>query len=294
MARGSQTQGHDARRQLAGIALLVAAVSSFSVLDSIGKFLSQTYPVMLIVWARYVFHVLVLLVLLGPRMGRRLVETRHPRFQVVRSLLLCLSTIVFFTGLSLMPLAEASSITQLGPVIATVLAIVWLKETPPRGVWVALAVSFVGVLLIIRPGSAVFTWAALLPLAAAFLFAGYNLLTRRLANEDDSLATLFIGGLVSAVVMTAVVPFFFRWPDSPLDAALFVALGLVGAFGHLLLGRAFERAPVTVLAPFTYLQVVAALTLGWLVFGQFPDTLALLGMGLIVATGMINATARRG
>lgn len=293
MAAGAPSRGHDAARQFAGIALLVAAVSSFSVLDSIGKFLSQTYPVMLVVWARYVFHVLVMLVLLGPRMGRRLVQTRHPRFQVVRGVLLCLSTIVFFTGLSMMPLAEASSITQLGPVIATVMAIVWLKETPPRGVWWALAASFAGVLLIIRPGSAIFTWAALLPLVTAFLFAGYNLLTRRLANEDDSLATLFIGGLVSAIVMTAIVPFFFRWPESMRDLALFVALGLVGAFGHLLLGRAFERATVTVLAPFTYLQIVAALTLGWLVFGHFPDTLALIGMGLIVITGVINATARR-
>ena len=289
----AQAGAGDPGAHLRGIVLVVAAVFSFSVLDSIGKHLARDYPVPMVVWARYFFHVTIMVALLWPRMGRRLVQTKRPGLQFARGLGLGLSTVFFLTGLSMMPLAEASAITQVAPVLLAVLAVRMLGEKAPPGTWSALAVSFVGVLLIVRPGGQVIGWAALFPLGTALCFVLYQLLTRKLAGVDESLATLFIGALVATLIASLIVPWSWEWPHDWADAGLFAAMGAVGAFGHFLLVRAFERAPASVLAPYIYLQVVSALALGWLVFGDFPDLWALAGMGLIALTGVTMALPRR-
>ncbi len=277
------------RRHLVGVALAICAVFAFSILDSLAKHLAQSYPLPMVIWARYFVHVLVMLVLLAPTMGSRLVRTRRPAMQVARGLLLGMSTIFFVTGLSLMPIAEASTIALIAPVLVTLLAVRFLGERAPPGTWWALGVSFAGVVLIVRPGGQVFGLAALLPMASAFCFAVYQMLTRRLAGVDDGLATLFIGALVPAIIATGIVPWFWAMPVSLFDALLFVAMGSVGAIGHLLLVRALERAPASTIAPFAYVQVVSALLVGWLFFSDFPDLTALAGMGLIVITGVTLA-----
>lgn len=286
--------GAQRRRQFVGILLVVAAVSSFSVLDSFAKHLSQSYPLPLVIWARYFFHVVIMVALLWPRMGARLVATQRPGLQIARGVVLGMSTLFFVSGISLMPLAEASSITMVAPILLTLLARRFLREKAPPGTWWALAVSFAGVLLIVRPGGQVFGLPALFPLATAFCFAGYQLLTRKLAGVDDGLSTLFLGALVATALATLVVPWYWELPRNWIDAGLFLAMGAMGAFSHLLLVRGFERAPASLLAPFIYLQIVAALTLGWLVFGNFPDLVALAGMGLIALTGVTMALRGRG
>lgn len=280
-------------RQFAGILLVVAAVSSFSVLDSFAKYLSQAYPLPMVVWARYFFHVAIMLGLLWPRMGARLVATQRPGLQIARGTVLGLSTIFFVSGVSVLPLAETSAITLIAPILLTLLAVRFLNERAPAGTWWALAVSFAGVLLIVRPGGQVFSVAAVFPVATAFCAATYQLLTRRLAGVDDGLSTLFIGALVSTFLVTLIVPWYWAWPRDWFDAGLFVAMGAAGAFSHLLLVRAFERAPASLLAPFMYLQIVAALVLGWVVFGNFPDLVGLAGMGLIALTGVTMALRGR-
>ena len=171
--------------------------------------------------------------------------------------------------------------------------IIDVHEIAPRGTWWALTISFAGVLLVVRPGSAVFQWAALLPLVNAFCYAGYQLVTRRLAGVDDGVATLFIGTAVAAALTSVVLPFQWRPPQSALDAAMFFAIGAFGGVGHLLLVRAFEQASATLLAPFAYVHIVFALALGMAVFGNFPDAPALAGMALIVATGVWMAMRQR-
>lgn len=280
-------------RQLVGVVLVVAAVSSFSVLDSFAKHLSQQYPLPMVIWARYFIHAAIMVALLWPRMGPRLIVTQRPGLQLARGAVLGFSTLFFVTGLSMMPLAEASAITLIAPILLTLLARRFLRERAPPGTWWALAVSFAGVLLIVRPGGQVFSVAAFFPLATALCAAIYQLLTRRLAGVDDGLSTLFIGALVSTIMLTLIVPWFWQTPVSWLDALKFLGMGAMGAFSHLLLVRAFERAPASLLAPFMYLQIVAALTLGWLVFGNFPDLIALAGMGLIALTGVTMALRSR-
>ena len=293
MSAGGEPPGAARPQAARGIVLVVAAVCSFAVMEATVKWLSLRYPVPLIVWARYFFHAALMLVMLWPRFGRRLFATRRPGLQLVRGTVLGLSSMLFFGGLSLMPLADASAIAGITPILVTVLAVRFLHERAPPGTGWALGASFLGVLLIVRPGFSVFAWGALLPLASAFCYAAYQLMTRRLTGVDDGVATLFIGAAVATVVTAAGLPFFWRAPSAPSDLLVFAATGAIGAFGHLLLVRAFEHAPATLLAPFTYVHLVAALALGLLVFGNFPDPFALAGMAVIVATGVLMALRHR-
>lgn len=280
------------QHRLRGIALLVAAVSTFSVMDTTAKWLSQTYPVPAIVWARYAAQVLVMVVVLGPRHGLALLATRRPRLQLLRGFVLVASTMLFFSAISLMPIAEASAITFVSPLILVALSVLVLKEHVRASTWVAVVISFAGVLFIVRPGTHVFSLAALLPLLTAFFFATYQLLTRKLAGLDSTLATLFISALVGAAVMTLVVPFFWTRLVAPWHALLFLGMGALATAGHFMLIRAFELAAASTLAPFVYAQLVAVLILGYFVFGNFPDRWSLVGMAIIVAAGAFVATRK--
>ncbi len=278
-------------RPLIGIALMLAALSCFTLLDTLAKKLTQSNPVMMVVWARYFFHVLLMAVVLGPRMGLRLVRTQRPGLQALRGLILGLSSISFFTGLSLMPLAEAAAISMIAPILLSIIAVAWLKEKAPRGTWLALLFSLSGVLLIIRPGSEIFRWAMVLPLISACCFAGYQLTTRMLSSSDDGLSTLFLGAVSATAMLSLIVPFHWHWPADAWQVAGFVLMGAIGAFGHSLLIRAYRHATATRLAPFIYMQIVVALLLGWVVFGHFPDGLSLLGMTIVACSGLLLTLA---
>jgi drug/metabolite transporter (DMT)-like permease len=275
---------------LRGILLIMAAVSTFAVLDTIAKYLSRTYPVPLIVWARYAFHTLFMVFVLGQTVGMGLVRTRRPALQLFRGLVLVVSSLLFFSAISLMPLAEASAITFVSPLLLTAMSVWILKERVRRSAWLAVGIGFVGVLIIVRPGGAVFTPAAALPLLTAACFALYQLLTRKLAGVDSTITTLFLGAIVGTVVMSLLVPLFWKAPENAWHALLFLATGALGAGGHFVLIRAFEYAPASVLAPFVYAQLVTVLILGYLVFGAFPDGPSLVGMAIIVASGAWIAT----
>ncbi len=283
--------GH--RKPLKGVVLMVCAVTLFSVMDAGAKYLSERYPVILVAWARFFFNVLIMLVVLGPLFGRRLVSTHRPGIQLVRGLALGASSVLFVSALPHMRLADASAVSFVAPMLVTLGAVHLFRQRAPTGTWLALLASFLGVLMVIQPGSSTFTWAALLPLCTAVFAAIYQLLTSRVAGIDSGTTSLFISALVSAVVLTVPVMFYWTWPRSISDGLLFVGVGAMGALSHYLIIRAFEYAPPVVLAPFAYLQIVAALLLGWLAFGTYPGPLSLLGMGLIVFTGVTMGLRQR-
>jgi drug/metabolite transporter (DMT)-like permease len=279
---------------LRGIALMVLAVSTFACLDATSKYLTTHYPVPAIVWARYFFQMALMLLILGPRLGGQLFATANLRLQIIRGVVLTVSSLVFLSALARLPMAEAASIAFVAPMLIAVLAGPFLRETVPPRTWLCLAGGFAGVLLIIRPGSAVFTWAALLPLLSALLMAIYQMMTRRLAGRDRALTTLFYPALVGTALVPLVFPLAFTLPREPLHAAMFCALGVLGGVGHFFLIRAHHHAAASTLGPFMYAQLFVVLALGWLVFGQLPDALAFAGMLTIAASGLLLVLGLRG
>jgi drug/metabolite transporter (DMT)-like permease len=278
---------------LRGIALMLAAVSMFSCLDAMSKYLAALYAVPTIVWVRYLSQMVLMLAFLGPRMGPGLLRTANLKLQLLRGAVLTASSLLFLTALSRMPLAEAAAIAFMAPLFIAVLSGPLLHERVEARTWIALAFGFGGVLLIVRPGGGLFTWASALPLASAFMMAVYQLMTRRLAGRDASLTTLFYPALVGSIAVPLVFPVAMSVPGSGLHLAMFCALGVLGGIGHFFLIRAHFHAAPAVLGPFMYGQLVTAVLLGWLVFGQLPDGAAVLGMLAITASGLALAFSHR-
>jgi drug/metabolite transporter (DMT)-like permease len=206
--------------------------------------------------------------------------------QLARSLFLVIATLSFFGGLRFLPLAEGTAVSFLAPMFALLLALPVLGERPTRARWLSALGGFAGILLLVRPGSAVFHPATALLVLAAVSNALYQLLTRKLPHDTPH-TTLFYSALVGTVLLSAVLPFA-GTPATigPRDGVLLLALGLFAGLGHWALITAFLRAPATLVAPFTYVHMIWATLYGLLVFGQLPDALSALGMAVIVASGI--------
>ena len=271
---------------LRGILLMFIALGLFTLMDTIGKYLSRWYPVPGIVWARYAINLLMLLGFLAWRGELRYVRTARPAIQIARGLLLGSATVLYFTALSHLPLADASAIAFVLPLFVAVLAVPMLGERLHAPRLIAILVGLVGALVIVRPGSAAFTVYALLPLGMALLNALYQILTRKVAGLEPPLTSLFYGSLVGAVMFLPALPFAWQTPQDPWHWALLVVLGLLATVGHFILIRAFDFAPATLLAPFVYTQLLWTMLVGFLVFGDFPDGVSLVGMAIIVGAGL--------
>lgn len=269
------------------VLMIAGAVACFSVSDSIIKALAARHPVPLLVWARWSFQVLAMLIWLAPIMGTRMVHTRQLPMQLARGVLLIGSSLCFMTALKYMPLADATALNYMTPTLVIVLAIVFLRErlTLPRIAFVVAGVA--GMLMIVQPGAEIFRGASLLALASAACYSVYQITTRMLAGEDPRV-TLFYPALVGAGLMTVVWPWFGSRIDVPwTDVALMAAIGVLGTIGHFLFILAFQRAPASALTPFTYIHLVFATLIGWVAFGDLPGALTFAGMALIAGSGLL-------
>ena len=278
---------------LRAIPLMLLASLGLSTLDATAKYLGQHYSVLLITWARYAGHIILVLFFAWHARGAGFVQTRRLGLQLTRSALLLAATLCFFTGLRYVPIAEATAVAFLAPVFVIVLARPMLGErvTPAR--WLTVAAGFVGVLLIARPGGEVFQPATLLLLAMAVFNGLYQLLTRKLAGEDVY-TTLFYSALVGAVAMTLALPWIIQGPlPKPADIPLFVLLGVLGGGAHLLLIHAYNRAPAAMITPFGYMQMVWGTLYGWMLFAHLPDATSFVGMACILAGGLWLAHSER-
>jgi drug/metabolite transporter (DMT)-like permease len=271
---------------LRGILLMMSAVFMFSSMDTLVKYMLQSYPMPGLIWARYMVHLLVMVVLLWPRAGFALLRTNRPGLQMLRGLLLVMSTTFFYFALRHLPLAEAAAISFVGPALTTLLAGWMLGDRATARQWIAVLLGFIGVLIIIRPGGALFTPAAIFPLCTALTFSIYQIVTRKLSGRENPYTTLFYTALVGSVLTSVALPF--GWQEPTLSQGLFmVGIGVLGGYGHFLLIRAMDHASPTTLAPFIYSQLVWSTLLAFLVFRDFPDRGSLLGMGVIVAAGLL-------
>lgn len=275
-----------------GILLIVVATFLFSSHDALSKYLSGFYPIVMVVWARYVVHTLLMAGIFLPQSGLRVLRTKKPLWQLARALCLLGTSLFFTTALLYIPLAEATAVNFLAPVLVTALSVPLLKERVTRGQWIAVICGFIGVLIIVHPGGELFTPAILLPFCSALFFCFYQLLTRKLAEVDSPTTSNFFAGLCNTLVMTALVPFFWKMPEWD-HLLLMLALGGFGMSAHLLLTQAFRFAAPAMLAPFSYCQIVFAGLLGFVVFGQVPDHLSMVGIAIICLSGLGAAWMQR-
>ena len=287
---GATRRGHVPTR---AIALITCAVLCFTIGDAITKFTTQHYGVPMLVFARYIVQFVAMLAWLGPRMGRRLLVTKRPRVQVFRGTLLVCSSLLFVTALRSLPLAEATALNYSTPIIVVILGRLVLAEAMTRARIAFVAAGAVGMLMIVQPGSAVFHGAALIGIAAAIFYAGYQVTTRMLAGEDP-LVLLFYPALMGTLILTALAPAF-DWPAAMpwTHVLLVVCVGLFATAGHFLFILAFRLAPASALTPFTYVQLVFAMLLGFLLYGNFPNGLRIAGMALIAGSGLVTTLHER-
>ena len=273
--------------------LVVASVFCFTLLDAIMRFAAQLYAVPMLVWARYLVQTIAMLIWLGPGMRLDLIRTARLRLQVVRAVVVLVSSLLFVTALRSLPLAEATALNYSTPVIVVLMGCLLLKEsmTPARIAFVI--AGAVGMLLIVRPGGAVFQGAAVYALLAALFYAGYQILTRLLAGENPRVL-LFYPAVIGTLVMSALAPGF-DWPSGMpwTHVALIVLGGLLGTLGHFLFILAFRHAPASAITPFTYTQLVWATLVGWVLYGHCPDAIAIAGMLIIAGSGFSIALFER-
>lgn len=263
---------------------MCAAMFVFICMDAVAKHLAASVPPMQVVWARYTGQTVLIAIIFLPSLAR-LVRTSSPKLQLLRSVLLFATTSLFFTGLETLPLAEATALMEIAPLLVTLLAALVLGERVGPRRWAGVAAGLVGALIILRPGIAVLQPAALLIVLAALSLAAYQVATRAMAGADSIWTTMLYTTLVGAIAASCALPWIWVTPDLE-TALLLVAIGPIGFVGHLALVWALSQAEASALAPFSYSQLIWSITLGWLAFGEFPDGPTLVGAGVIVCAGL--------
>jgi drug/metabolite transporter (DMT)-like permease len=279
---------------LRAVTLMLAAMCCFALLDATSKHLSQTFNVPLLVWARYTVHFVLMVIFLGPRHRARLVATTRPAAQIVRALLLVAVTGFAMAAFRIMPLAETTALIFVTPLIVALLAGPMLGERVGTPRWIAALVGFGGMMLIARPGSALAPAGVAYTLIAAVCYAFYQIQTRKMTATEKPLTLVFYTALVGTAAMSLALPWIWTGPaPNATEALMIVSLALYGGTGHFLLTHAFRHAPASTLAPFLYAQLIWASLLGWLFYDQWPDTLSIAGMIVIVVSGVAVALVER-
>lgn len=273
--------------------LMCLGVSMFPFLNTCLKLLTPHYSIIEIVWARFTGHFLTMIAVFLPSQGWRVFRANRPAIQIIRSFLLLGSTVFSVSGIGYVPLATASAIGFASPIIVTALSVPLLGESVGPRRWSAVLVGFIGVLIVVRPGSGQLTSATLLLLGASSCYALYQIATRRSSQHDSAETGIIYAALVGTVATSMVVPFGFEAPRTAFDAVLLASLGVFGGIGHYFVIRAFRLGPAALIAPFGYLELVGTTTLGYLVFNNFPDSWTWIGAGLIVASGIYIAFRER-
>jgi drug/metabolite transporter (DMT)-like permease len=272
---------------VAGVLLFTLGLSFIALADAMAKVLGQSMASPQVVW---LYLVSVLIALMGyfavrRQNLRRLAKTQRPGLQIARALTILGSLSFIFASLQFLPLAEATVINFTGPLFMVALAGPMLGEKVGWRRWAAVLVGLAGAMIVVRPGSAVFQWAALLPIGSALFFALFQLITRKLAGQDSALTTLLYTQVLAALGASVAVPFFWT-PVAMPELVLAFAAGCVGLAAHLCMFNAFRLADASLLAPINYTRIVASVVLGYLMFGDLPDLYTIAGGAVIIGSGL--------
>jgi drug/metabolite transporter (DMT)-like permease len=281
------------QRPLFGVGFMLAAMAALPFIDVIAKMLGQEQiPILQVVWARLVFGTVVTLPFALLKTGPSGLLPRRPVFHILRAGLLVLATFTFFSALKYLPIADALAIFFVQPLIVTILSALVLKEHVGPRRWTAVAVGFIGTLIIIRPGFVEWNPGSLLALGGGTFLAIYFVMTRQISGQAHAIVTTFQTNLAGAAMLCLVAPLVWVWP-SPSQWALFAMLGMVATFGHFLVTRAYDFAEASLLAPLAYTEMIMATILGWYFFGDFPDSWTFVGVGVLISCALYISIRER-
>ncbi len=280
---------------LAGIVLILASVFALATLDASGKWvMAAGIPLLVFCWFRYLVHLLLMICVAAPARGPSVFRTQHTKLQILRAFAMLCATLLFFTTLKYLHQAEATAIIFVSPLLMLAIAPWLLKEPPKRSRWFAAGCGLLGVLIVIRPSAGLDSAGVIAGLLTACLFAGQHLLTRMVASDNAYTTSIWSSG-IGTLALTVALP----WTLPPalpmlseLDVSywlLMLSTGLTGGTGHVLQSMAYRKAPASTLAPFIYMQMIAAVTMGWLFWGHFPDGITWIGIAIICASGVLNS-----
>lgn len=275
-----------------GMWLMACVALVFASHDALSKTLIYSLPVIFVAWVRYFIHAGLVTAVIAFGKGPKVFHTRRPWLHFLRACCLLADSLTFLFGLKHVPIAESTALVFLAPAFVTILSPLFFGIKASRYRWLSVAIGFCGVLIIINPASESFSLWMLFPLATAFFFALYQLLTQLAGESDSPSVCSFYVGVFCTVILSAVVPFYWAQPDTWQWVQLAV-LGSLGLCAHFLMAKSYRYASSTVLAPLGYLQIIFATLYGMLLFGNYPVPYSILGMGLIFMSGLLVYGRRR-
>jgi drug/metabolite transporter (DMT)-like permease len=270
-------------RPLIGVALMLGAMAVLPFLDVVAKILGQQgMPILQIVWARMAVGALLTLPFTLRHGGPAAIRPDRPAYHTLRAALLIAATFLFFSALKYLPIADALAIFFVQPLILTAISPILLGERVGPRRWAAVAIGFVGTLIIIRPGFAEVNPGTFLALGAGASLAVYFAMTRRISGSAPAMVTTFHTSLMGTLLIS--LPVLMLWePPTPAQWGLLFLIGLIATVGHYLIVRAYDHAEASLLAPLAYTEMVMATVVGWWFFGDFPDGYTFLGTAILIA-----------
>ena len=258
------------------------------VMDGFAKFLSDDLPILQITWARYFFTVFFTLPIMIFFFKKQLVWSDKPKLQILRGIILLSANICFFYAISIISLAKALTLAFVAPLIVTAFSPVMLGEKVGFRRWTAVVVGFTGSLVVIRPGFVELNFASLAALGTGILYGFYLIITRKLSTSDNPLLTLLMTGMVGAILVSAIIPFY--WVKPSLNQwSLMAGIGVFACIGHLFLILSLKYADASKLAPFSYFEIITNIIIGDYFFSDFTDNWTFLGLFIIVLSGIYIA-----
>ena len=255
------------------------------VMDGFAKYLSDDLPILQITWARYFFTVAFVFPIMFFFYKKQLVWSDKPKLQIFRGLILLSANICFFYAISVISLAKALTLAFIAPLIVTAFSPILLGEKVGYRRWTAVAVGFIGSLIVIRPGFLEFNLASMAALATGFFYGFYLIITRKLSTSDNPLLTLLITGMVGALLVSLIIPFY--WVKPTLNQwSLMAGIGVFACIGHLFLILSLKYADASKLAPLGYTEIIPNVIIGYYFFSEIPDNWTYLGLFIIVLSGL--------
>jgi drug/metabolite transporter (DMT)-like permease len=280
-------------RPLIGIALMLTAMAILPFIDVIAKKLGQAgLPILIVVWARALFGGLMTLPFALRAEGLRAFRPAQPWHHLARAVLLFSATFLFFQALKHLPIADALAIFFVNPLVIVILSALVLRERVGPRRWAAVAVGFIGTLIIIRPGLVEVNPGTLYALGSGVALGSYFVMTRQIAGAADAMVLTFQTSAIGAVLMTLTLPVLWHSP-TPVQWGMLAGLGVIATLGHVLITRAYEHAEASLLAPLAFTEIIMATVVGWWFFGDLPDRWTVLGVAILIASAIYISVRER-